>query len=235
MTIAPASRSQRIGFIVLGVWLAVVVALSFGHAGATPDTWTRVAILAYLATSLALYRTHHSELAIAHPRRVFLGLALLGAIYGELAYMISRPLDPSLLVVAEMPPRAIARSMAIDLALTIPAYLMILPTIWWFARRYRYTPLGFCVVFGLAQALGDGGAYFVANPLMLLFAPYVMTNYWAMTFVPYLVVRHAIPDDARRPAGATAHLLPLVAIPAVYFVAASIVITAGRLLGWLPS
>jgi len=85
-------------------------------------------------------------------------------------------------------PEALRRT-AIDLTLTLPAYVCIFLVIWWFARRHRYSAFSFFFVMGLGQALGDGQAYFLANPAMLVFVPYVMSNYWAMTFVPFLLVR----------------------------------------------
>lgn len=227
--------TERTRFVALGVWLAVVLALSFANAGLTVDTVTRLLVLAYLAASLGAYAVWRRRRArpIAHPRRVFVGLSLVGAVAAESAYMISRPLDPSLLVTDDLAVPEIARAVAIDLALTLPAYVVIFLAIWAFVRRYRYAASSFALVFGLAQTLGDGNVFFVANPLLLAFAPYVMTNYWAMTFVPFLVVAPDVPDTTRRPAGAVAHLLPLVVIPAVYFVAGAVILTAGRVLGWL--
>lgn len=228
--------TPRARFVALGVWLAAVLALSFAKAGLDVDTITRLVVLAYLAASLAAFaawRRRAGARPIAHPRRVFVGLSLVGAMAAEAAYMISQPLHPSLLVTDDLGPSAIARAVAIDLVLTAPAYVAILLVIWAFVRRYRYHAFSFAMVFAFAQTLGDGNVFFLANPLMLLFAPYVMTNYWAMTFVPFLVVAPHVPDAGRRPAGLVAHLLPLVVVPVVYFLAATVILTLGHALGWL--
>jgi hypothetical protein len=225
---------NRKSFGVMGLWLFASVAIALARSGLDADGKTRVAILGYLALCLLAYWVWGRQLRPRNPKGVFLALSLLGAMLGETAYMISRPLHPSLLVTPGMSASETLHRTAIDLTLTFPAYICIFLVIWWFARRYRYSAFSFFVVMGLGQALGDGQAYFLANPFMLLFLPYVMSNYWAMTFVPFLVVREQLPAD-RKPAGVLAHLAPLVALPVTYFVVAAVILTLGAKLGWVAT
>lgn len=229
--------SQR-GFVALGIWTVAALAISFGAAGLDRNTVTRLFIVGYFAVSLGVWALFLRGRKLGSPRGTFVGLSLVGALYGEAAYMISRPLHPSLLVERGMAPARALRNLAVDWVLAFPAYVGIFLVIWFFATRYRYSPLSFLFVMGLGQALGDGNAFFLANPAMLAFLPYVMLNYWAMTFVPYLCVVDRLDGDATRPrarAGVAAHLLPLVALPITYLVVATIILTVGAKLGWLPA
>lgn len=228
MTLRP-----RAAFAFVGVWFALCLAVSFAHAGLNRDTVTRLLILVYLLASALAYLRYGRPVETARPGLLFGALSLLGAMWSEASYMISKPLHPSLLVSPGTPPLEALRRTAIDLALTAPAYAAIFAVIWAFARRYRYSSFSFFFVMGLGQALGDGWTFFFGRPLMLLLVPYVMSNYWAMTFVPFLLVGDRIPDQGRKQAGAWAHLLPLLALPAVYFAVAAVILTAGAKLGLL--
>lgn len=221
-------------FGVMGLWLFASVGLALAKSGLDANGKTRVIILAFFALSLSLYALVGRRLRPRSPKVTFVALCVVGAMVGETAYMISRPLHPSLLVTPGTPLDEALRRTAIDLALTFPAYLCIFLVIWWFARRYRYSAFSFFWVMGLGQALGDGQAYFLANPLMLAFLPYVMSNYWAMTFVPFLVVREQLGEE-RKKAGWVAHLAPLVALPVTYFFVAAVILTLGAKLGWLAA
>ena len=214
--------------IALAAWTVIAIALAFAASGASADTATRLIILGYLAAGLVLAR----RASVEHPRRGFFALSALGAFVCEASYMISRPLDPSLLVTDETTFGEGMRALAIDLVLVAPAYAAILAVAWWLARRYAYSVASYWLVVGGGQALGDGMGFFFANPVGLLFAPYVMTNYWAMTGLPYLVVHAGL--GPRRPPGVVGHLLPLALMPVTYFAAATVIFTVGRALGLVP-
>ena len=86
---------------------------------------------------------------------------------------------------------------------------------------------------GLGQALGDGNAFFLVNPMALIFIPYVMSNYWAMTFIPFLIVQKYIPIAPQRDTWAK-YVLPVIVLPAAYLFVGAIIFTAGSMLGWIP-
>ncbi len=229
--------SQKNWFITLGVWFFVSIAIPFSITGIDNSAATRIAIMSYFAVSLLLFYLFGRNLQIKHPKRTFIILSLIGSTFGEISYMISRPLNMALLVTPGMSPEQIFRNTAIDLILTFPAYLCIFSVIWFFARRYQYTAFSFLFIMGLAQSLGDGLQTFLNQPSLLLFTPYIMVNYWAMTFVPFLVVRKsidAVVDTPRKKAGFLAHILPLLAMPLTYYSVAIVIILIGRALGWLP-
>jgi hypothetical protein len=153
----------------------------------------------------------------------------MNAMAVEMFYMISKPLSASLLVTSSMPPSQAARNTAVDLVLTLPAYVIIFFVIWLLERRFHYSPFSFFSLMALGQALGDGGAFFLTNPGALVLIPCVMLNYWAMNFVPYLVTRGNIPQDRNW----RAIVLPLVGLPIAYFATGGIIMAVGRKLGWI--
>ena len=79
--------------------------------------------------------------------------------------------------------------------------------------------------------LGDGVAYLSANPAMLVFLPWLMVSYHAMTMAAFLALRdHAgTGTQRRRPA---MFVLPLLALPAVYWIAGGTILVVVRALGW---
>ena len=60
---------------------------------------------------------------------------------------------------------------------------------WQILQRFRYGLWEYVLLFSAGQALGDGNAFFLANPGMLLFLSYVMLNYQAINVIPFLRVR----------------------------------------------
>ena len=151
----------------------------------------------------------------------------------EVFHMISKPLNDSLLVTQHTPVGLAIRNTLIDLLLTFPAYILIFSVIWYLLRRYQYAPFSFFFLMALGQALGDGQAFFLSNPVTLIFIPYVMINYWAMNFVPYLMVRHALEGEPRK-GKVMKIILPVISLPLTYFVAAAVILTVGASLGWIP-
>ena len=141
--------------------------------------------------------------------------------------MISRPLSPSLIITSGMAPAQMFHNYAIDALFTTPAYFVIFWVIWKIITRYRYTLWEYVVFISLGQALGDGMTYFSANIAQLFLIPYIMVNYQAMNVVPFLLVRSNI--QPHHNAGTIKKLIvPLVIIPAVYFVAGAVILTIGR-------
>lgn len=225
---------QRSWFIFYAAWVVFALGAPFGREGLSPPNITRLVIVAYFVLLLGWYGLWGKKLTVRRPKLAFYGLGLIGAVVGETAYMISRPLDPSLTVTAQMLPETALRHLAVDLLLTMPAYLMIFTVIWWLASRFDYSPFAYFFLMALGQTAGDGNAFFLINPGALLFLPYVMFNYQAMNFVPWLLAREHLSKYPKSNRRWLAVVAPLIALPVTYFVAASIILTIGRAVGWLP-
>lgn len=220
---------------VLGIyaaWTGAVVLICLLRDGLSPDNITRLLIVAFLLLNLAWYRfTNSSE----HPGRMssFVIHCSLGALVVEGCYMISRPVFACLRVDANTSFATAVRSTLTDFAFTLPFYLLLFSLFWFLINRFSYKISEFILVFSLAQSLGDGNAFFIANPAMLLFAPYVMLNYQAIIITPWLRARPHLPT--RRQGGLSQRvlrlLLPLVLVPAVYWLGGAAIIIVGRQFG----
>lgn len=220
-------------FVVIGIWTVVSLMLPLLHSGLNADMWTRLLILLYFLILLFWYYKKGKNIIIARPRLFFVLFATLNAMVVETFHMFSRPLVPALIITPDMSFGQMLTLTSIDLALTFPAYLAIFSIIWWLLTRYHYTTLSFFIVMSLGQALGDGNAYFLANPIMLVFVPYVMLNYWAMNFIPYLMVKDHLPKPPI-PTVWKANVVPLLVIPLTYICVATVLFTIGKIMGWLP-
>lgn len=214
-------------------WGAVVLGIVLVKDGATPDNLTHLAILGWLAITASLLRALRAVAARIGAAQLFVIASVVSAAVVEVCYMITAPLHPSLLVTRETGAGAMLRNVAVDLALTIPAYVLIFALVWQLVRRYDYRALEFTVLVSAGQALGDGMAFFTANPATLLMLPYVMINYHAMSLVPFLATRDALPAGRRRGIGMV--VLPLVGLPLVYGIVGTAIVALGRGLGWLPA
>lgn len=143
--------------------------------------------------------------------------------------MISAPVFPWLRVGREA---SLAQGLvryAVDLAFTVPAYLVIFTVIFAFVDRRRYSMWGYAILMSLAQAIGDGGLFlFAKSPGLLIFLPYVMTNYHAMNVIPFLAVRDELPHNGRDSAR---RYLALPAVVATYLVLGGTIKALGRWLG----
>ena len=202
----------------------VVLALAFGHDGLNRNTVTRLLILLFLGVSLALGR----RLRPPGGAPLFIGVCLASSLVVEFCYMFSRPVFPSLLFQAGDSVPVMASKTLVDWAFTAPAYLVIYAVFWWLLGRFRYSLTEYVVLFSAGQALGDGNAFFLAQPAMLLFLPYVMLNYQAIQVLPYLWVRDQLKGQSRR----GSWLAPVVVIPATYWVVGACIQLAGKRLGW---
>ena len=107
-------------------------------------------------------------------------------------------------------------------------YIVIFLVIWFFMTRYQYKLWQYLLLIGLGQALGDGGFYFVAAPFMLPFLPYVMVNYHAMNFVPYLLAKDSIKPKRF---GWAKYVLPPVVIIITYLILGGAIHLIGVLTG----
>ena len=222
----PSSRRWALAY---GAWAAAAVAASVALGGLSPENLTRLTVIAFLGVQWAWRGRLVNALPGWAPRTRFVVLGTTLAALVEGFHMISRPVFDGLRVTAQTPPLQAVGHYVADLAFTVPAYLVILSLIWWFVNRWRYSPWTYAIVFGLAQALGDGGlVYFAGQPAMLAFLPYPVTNYHAMNVLPYLAVVGSLDPD--RTAG-PARWLAIPAVIGTYFACGALIRWAGMPFG----
>jgi hypothetical protein len=214
------------------LWAIVAIGLSIGLSGLSPESVTRLSVVALLLGELALRPVLVEALPALAPRTRFLVLGTVLAAAVEGMHMISMPVFLALRIDRETSFAQGLLRYALDLSFTLPAYVLIFALLWFFINRYRYTLWNYILVMGLAQTLGDGGLFFFIDaPAMLFFLPYPMTNYHAINVVPFLAVRDHLP--AERSTGVVRYL----AIPALigaYLVCGAIIRLGGRFLGLAP-
>ncbi len=222
------TRRDRLALWAYAAWTALVVGASLARAGLSPDNLTRLATIAYLALGLGWYRLGPRRPEAPSGLRFVLRCSA-SALVVEACYMISRPVFPSLTVVPGMGAGQAVANTLLDFAFTLPAYLVIFTVAWQLLRRFEYGVAAYALLFSLGQALGDGNAFFLANPGALLLAPYVMLNYQAINVVPFLRVRERLAPA--RKGGWLRLVAPLVALPAAYWVTGALILVAGQRAG----
>jgi hypothetical protein len=238
--VAGVTRVDRVVLAVAAVWTVAIVGLTFALKGWDADNVTRAAVLTVLAVdgcvaAITWRRWPHDAPGSAtafSARAVWTRWVLpccWRAALVELCYMPSRPLYDSVRWLPDDDISVRVEKAAIDLALTAPFYVVAFSVVWLLLRRVRLPVWHAVLVLPFAQALGDGNAFFLANPAMLLMSPYVVLNYFACQFVPYLRVRAALPlTPAARPWQLA---LPLLVVPAVYWCGGAALILVGRAIG----
>lgn len=227
--------SQKTSFILLGAWFSFALALLVSHEGMNGDSITRLLILGYFVLSLLWYFTKGRSLQIKNPKKTFILWCTANAMVVEVFYMISRPLSNSLLITLQTPFAEMVQHVTIDLVLTTPVYLLIFWIMWKLMNRYTYTVFSFFFLMGLGQALGDSWSFFLPNPVMFIFIPYIMLNYWTMNFVPFLLVRSSISAGSVKENKFEKVIYPLILLPLTYLIAGGTVLFIGsRVLGWIP-
>lgn len=211
------------------LWATLAIGLAIALAGLSSESMTRLLVMVFLFSQIALRSLLIKALPGFAPKTRFivLGIALAAVVEGF--HMISMPVFPSLLIDRDT---SFAQGLvfyAIDLLFTVPAYFVIFSAIWHFINQYHYTLWHYIVVMGLGQTLGDGGLFYFLNaPAMLFFLPYPMTNYHAINVIPFLAVRDHL-KDAR-----SASTLTYLAIPGLigaYFICGAIIKLLGRVFG----
>lgn len=219
---------QKTIVICYAIWAFAVFALAFWAGGWSPDNITHILILLFFLAQLMAFPSISHLMGRLSPRVSFILSGVVFAAAVEGAYMISKPVFASLRVTSGMDIWKMTSNYAADLAYTLPAYVCIFAVIWHLIGRYEYAPAEYLLLFGFGQAVGDGGAYFIASPHMLLFLPYVMLNYHAMNLVPYLAVRRGLKP---KKGGIMRIVYPPVLLFAVYWICGALIIMVGRLFG----
>lgn len=172
------------------VWAVIVFAYTFISKGLDADNITHILIIIFFLAQLAAYPLAKVLLKKFNPKKTFLFFGVIFAASVEGFYMISAPVFASLKFTAGMGLEKILSNFLIDLAFTIPAYIVIFLAIWYFANKYNFRFWEYLIFISFGQALGDGLFFFLASPFMLIFLPYVMINYHAMNLFPYLLTKN---------------------------------------------
>jgi len=209
------------------LWLFLALALSFWESGINQDTLTRISVLLFLC--LTLLWSVRKSVSLGDPKKFFITRGVCFAAVVEGCYMISKPVVDSLKIVPGMPFSRMLYNYSLDLIFTIPAYVLIFYVIWYLINKYDYELWEYIVLMALGQALGDGGFTFVAQPLLLLLIPYVMTNYHAMNVAPYLMIRQTLPNGREK--NLWRFVVPVILLPATYLSAGMVIHTFTKLAG----
>lgn len=215
--------------VLLATWTALTFAVCLLRGRLSPDNLTRLLILGFLCAALLLLPLWRRLARALPPGRWFVGAAVVSALVVEGCYMISAPLHPSLRITATTGPAAALRNYGIDVLLVTPAYVVLCALDLWLIRRHRYRLWELALILPIGHALGDGQAFFLANPGLLWLLPYVTINYQAMLLPAYLALPlQPAPPPRPRWQG---YVLPLLLLPAAYFVCGATLLWAGRRLG----
>lgn len=193
--LASIRKNLGVGPALYCVWAALAIGLSVAAAGLSPESITRLLVIAFLFAQIAGRRLWTRIFSGFSPRLRFILLGMILAAVVEGFHMISMPVFSSLRIDRNTSFFQGLRHYAFDLLFTLPAYVVIFLVIWHFITRYHYSLWRYIVLMGLGQTLGDGGLFFFFSaPSLALFLPYPMTNYHAINIIPFLAVRgHAAP------------------------------------------
>ncbi|CAN1211121.1 hypothetical protein TUMEXPCC7403_13050 [Tumidithrix helvetica PCC 7403] len=211
------------------LWATAAICLAVALAGRSPESITRLLVIAFLFCQIAWRSILVQALPWFSPKVRFILLGTILALVVEGFHMLSKPVFLSLRIGWDTSFTQGLLYYMLDLLFTVPAYLAIFSVIWYFINRFHYPLWHYIVLMGLAQALGDGGLFFFFSaPPMLLFLPYPMTNYHAINIIPFLAVRDRLRHE--RSSSAIAYL----AVPAVigtYLICGTIIKFIGRAFG----
>ena len=189
-------------------------------------------MLAFIGAQFVFRSALENGLPALAPKTRFIVMGVMRAALVERSHLISKPVHASLLVGPDTAPAEALRRYSIDLVATVPAYVVTFAVIWFFINRYRYGLWPYIVTMGLGQALGDGGIFFFAEaPQILVFLPFLMTNYHAVSVIPFLAVRGTLPA-ARKTGGRSWLAVP--ALIGTYLVCGVLIKLAGRAVGLGP-
>ncbi len=214
--------------IIYTIWAVLVFLITFLQ-GASSDNITHFLILLFFALQFLALKFFEKIYNKFSPRTGFVFLSVLFACVVEGFYLISKPVFASLQITAATPINQIAINYFTDLLFTVPVYIVIFLCIWHFINKYKYELWEYVIFISLAQALGDGIAFFAAAPVMLLFLPYVMINYQAMNILPFLFAK---PNLKPTTSSWKKYVLPVVSIIVIYFIGGLLIKIVGSFFGF---
>lgn len=223
-----ATGGVRAAVIAYAIWTVASVGIPLARSGLSADNRTLLHALLFLLLQLATLRPLRRLTARLPPRSRFVAVGLFTAAVIEGLHMTGMPVFASLRVDPTTSAARCLASFALDLAFTLPAYVAIFATIWFFIARYRYSLWQYVPLFGAGQALGDGLFFFLGAPFMLAFLPFPMLKYHAMNVLPFLLVRDELPIERRH--GPRKLLAPL-ALVALYLLCGAAIKLVGRAVG----
>lgn len=209
-------------------WAILVLLVVFIKGKASTDNITHFLILVYLGLIFVWYKNSKKDLPI-NPKKKFIILCVISAAIVEGFYMIHMPVFSGLRITAGMSAGNMLLNYLIDLIFTIPAYFLIFRTIWFLINKYKYNVWQYTILVALGQALGDGSRTFLTNPGLLIFIPYVLSNYHAMNIIPFLKVESSL--NPQRSDSFFKYLAPLILLPLVYIICGVFIYTIGPIFG----
>ncbi len=210
-------------------WSILAISLSIIVGGLSAENITRLWVIWFIVLQIAL-RSILVKAFSQFPHKIrFILLGSILAAFVEGFHMISMPVFHSLRINRNTPIISGLIQYVLDLAFTLPAYLIIFSVIWYLINRFNFRFWHYVLVMGLAQTLGDGGFFFFLNaPVMLFFLPYPMTNYHAINIIPFLAVCNHLKYER------SFSIFAYLTIPAVmltYFICGAIIKVLGVFFG----
>jgi len=219
-------KNKIIVFLYL-IWAVVTFVIVLPNKDLYLENITHVLILIFFVLQIVFYKII-SKLPILDAKKRFILLGVIFASIVEGFYMISDPVFESLKVTSGLSLFQILSNYAIDLLFTVPVYIAIFYAIWFFINKYDYNFWEYLIFISLGQSLGDGGFFFLANPLALVFLPYVMLNYHSMNLIPYMLVKSDLKKGKK---SIMRFVIPPIALIAIYFVLGFIIQIIGAIVG----
>jgi len=194
------------------LWATVVISITFLKGGLNNDNITHLIILGIFGGSLFIFKF----LKPRRPKIFFIFSCVILAASVEGAYMISKPVLSSLLLKDKFTLVQFIHNYSIDLFLTIPVYFLIFWIIWKLINKFNYSKWEYIILIALGQAVGDSGNFFLIQPTLLLFIPYIMINYHAMNVAPFLRIENFL-NDIPKSQSKWKYLVTILAIFCSYF------------------
>ncbi len=217
--------------LIIGIYVLWIIAsyiISFTSQGMNSDNFTHLLIAGFLILQLISYPILKKISKQLSSKYFFILAGTIFAAIVEGFYMISNPVNKALIITTETSFVGIIGNYVIDLIFTIPVYIVVFFVIWHFINKYDYEIWQYLLLFGLAQALGDGLFFFISAPLALILIPYVMMNYHSMNLIPFLSVKDNISPNK---SGIMKYLLPFISIIIIYFIAGFLINFIGSSIG----
>lgn len=132
------------------LWATLAIGLAIALAGRSAESVTRLLVLGFLVGQIVGRARLVQALPGLPPQARFIVLGTVLAAVVEGMHMISMPVFLALRIGWETSWTQGLRAYALDLLLTVPAYLVIFVVIWRFINRYQYALWHYVVVMGLA-------------------------------------------------------------------------------------